>query len=134
MTDITIGSFTLQADSVHRWGIAAAALAPGDSIFITATGTIDLAEKDQTIVEAACRGVAISTAAIGQPVSYLIGGSVRMGGGTVVAGIVYCVGNAPGGIAPQVDVIATEFLTVIGIAVDTAELKLGILQSGVAHA
>ncbi len=111
---------------------AAVAITAGDAVYVDSSGTLDLCENDQTATEAACAGIALNDAAIGQPVVYQVSGSINIGA-TLTAGEVYVVGAAPGAIAPVADVIATEFMTVLGVATSTSLLSLGILPSGVAH-
>ncbi|KKK74168.1 hypothetical protein LCGC14_2886510, partial [marine sediment metagenome] len=60
-------------------------------------------------------------------------GDVDMGA-ILSVGQTYIVGAGPGGIAPEADAIGGDFVTVIGVATTANLLKLGILQSGVAHA
>lgn len=109
------------------------AIVAGQTVYGLADGTVELCEKDQTAVEAACDGIALSNASPGQPVVYQVGGNIDVGA-TLAIGEVYCVGAAPGSIAPTVDVIATEFQTVLGVAITGNNLKVGIIQSGVASA
>ncbi len=135
MVDLVVVPANVQPGpgSIERTGTAAVPITAGDSVFIDSSGAIDLCENDQTIVEAACRGVALNDAAIGQPIRYVVSGEVDMGAITA-AGQVYIVGAAPGGIAPEADAIAGEFVTIIGVGVSANNIKLGITQSGVAHA
>lgn len=135
MVDLVVVPANVQPGpgSITRNGIAAAAITAGDSVYIDSTGAIDLCSNDLTIVEAASRGIALGDAAVGQHITYAVGGEVDMGAITA-AGQVYIVGAAPGGIAPEVDAVAGEFVTVLGVGVSANNIKLGILQSGVAHA
>ena len=135
MADLTVVAANVKpaASTVTKKGIAGEAISAGESVFKAADGGIELCENDQAALDAACIGVALNDAAVDQPIEYAITGDVNMGA-IMTIGQTYVVGAAPGGIAPEVDVIATEFLTVIGVATTTSNLKLGILQSGVAHA
>ena len=134
MADLTVVAANVKpaASTVTKKGIAGEAISAGESVFKAADGGIELCENDQAALDAACIGVALNDAAVDQPIEYAITGDVNMGA-IMTIGQTYVVGAAPGGIAPEVDVIATEFLTVIGVATTTSNLKLGILQSGVAH-
>lgn len=135
MTDITVVAANVKpaASTITKKGIAGEAITAGDSVFVAADGGIELCENDQTVIEAACRGVALNDAAVDQPIEYAISGDVNMGA-IMTIGSVLIVGAAAGGIAPEVDAVSGEFVTVIGVATTTSNLKLGILQSGVAHA
>ncbi|KKL16980.1 hypothetical protein LCGC14_2490120 [marine sediment metagenome] len=134
MADLTVVAANVKpaASTVTKKGIAGESISAGESVFKAADGGIELCENDQAALDAACIGVALNDAAVDQPIEYAITGDVNMGA-IMTIGQTYVVGAAPGGIAPEVDVIATEFLTVIGVATTTSNLKLGILQSGVAH-
>ncbi len=135
MADLVVVAANVQptGSTVTRRGIAAVAITAGDSVYVDSSGEIDLCENDQTAVEAACRGVALNDAAANQPVEYATGGEVNMGS-ILSAGQVYVVGAGAGGIAPEADPGTGNFVTVIGVATSATNLKLGINQSGVAHA
>jgi hypothetical protein len=55
-------------------------------------------------------------------------------GAILSIGETYIVGAAAGGIAPEADAVAGNFVTILGVATTSNLLKMGILQSGVAHA
>lgn len=83
---------------------------------------------------AAAVGVALNDSADDQPVFYAIGGDVTYNAGMTV-GTVYCVsGNAAGAIAPVADLGSGDFVTVLGVASTTSNLKLTPAASGVAIA
>ena len=121
------------SDAVTKRGIAGEPITAGDSIFVATDLEIELCEKDQTAADAACKGVALNDAALSQPIEYAVSGSVDMGA-ILAIGQTYIVGAGPGGIAPEADASVGNFTTVVGIATTANLLKLGILQSGVAHA
>jgi len=75
----------------------------------------------------------VPDAAAGQPGTYQISGVIDLGA-TLTRGEVYAVGAAAGGIAPVADPTTGDFMTVLGVAITTANLKIGINQSGVASA
>ena len=135
MADLVVVAANVQPTSStqSRRGTAAVAIDAGQSVYIDSSNEIDLCEFDQTSVEAACRGVALNDAAAGQPVEYAVSGEVDMGA-ILSTGQTYIVGAGAGGIAPEADAGAGNFVTVVGVAVSSNNLKLGILQSGVAHA
>lgn len=135
MADLTVIAANVKpgTDTVTKRGIAGEAINAGESVFVAADGGIELCENDQAALDAACVGVSLNDAAADQPIEYGFSGTVNMGA-ILAIGQVYIVGAAPGGIAPEGDAVATEFVTVVGVATTTSLLKLGILQSGVAHA
>lgn len=135
MADISVTPASVQpaAGSVSKRGIAGEAINAGQSVFEAADGDIELCENDQAALEAAAVGIALNDAAAGQPIEYNITGDVTFNA-VLAAGQIYIVGAAPGGIAPEADAVAGEFVTVLGVGTSTTNLKMGILQSGVAHA
>lgn len=135
MTDLTVVAANVKpgTSAVTQRGIAGEAITAGDSVFIAADGGVELCEKDVTVLEAACVGVALNDAAVDQPVEFAVTGIVDMGA-ILAVGETYIVGAGPGGIAPETDGAVGNFMTVIGVGVTTNNLKLGILQSGIAHA
>lgn len=135
MADLTVVASNVKpgTDTVTKRGIAGEAISAGQSVFKAADGGIELCENDQAALDAACIGLSLNDAAVDQPIEYGVTGDVDMGA-ILAIGQTYIVGAAPGGIAPEGDAVAGEFVTVIGVATTTNLLKLGLLQSGVAHA
>ena len=135
MTDLVVTAANVLegASARKQTGVAGATIAQGQSVYVDTAGQLQAALKGVDSASAAAVGVALSAAEAGQPVVYQSGGEVDVGA-TLVVGETYVVGAAAGGIAPIADVIATEFATILGIATGAGVLKLGILQSGVAHA
>jgi hypothetical protein len=135
MVDLTVVAANVKpgSDAVTKTGIAGEAISAGQSIFPAADGEIELAEKDQAAAEAASTGIALNDAAVLQPITYIITGTIDMGA-ILAIGETYIVGAGPGGIAPEADAGVGDFVTILGVAISANNLKIGILQSGVAHA
>ena len=135
MADLTVVAANVQpgTSTISKRGIAGEAIGAGDSVFEASDGGMELAENDIDAASAAARGIALNGAAIGQPIEYAASGDIDMGA-IMTIGQVYIVGAGPGGIAPEVDAGAGDFVTILGVATTTSNLKLGITQSGVAHA
>ncbi len=112
---------------------AGAVITQGDSVYVDTSGQMQAALKGVDAASAAAVGIALNSAESGQPVTFQSGGELDVGS-TLVVGETYVVGAAAGGIAPVADVISTEFATILGIATAAGVLKMGVLQSGVAHA
>lgn len=112
---------------------AGAQITQGDSVFLDTSDQLQAAEKAVDAASAAAVGIALNSGEAGQPVTFQSGGEIDVGS-VLVVGETYVVGAAAGGIAPIADVVSTEFSTILGIATAAGILKLGILQSGVAHA
>lgn len=135
MADLVVVAANVKPGSsaVSKRGIAGEGITAGDSVFEAADGGIELCEHDQTILEAASVGVALNDAAVDQPIEYIVTGDIDMGA-ILSIGQTYIVGAGPGGIAPEADAGVGDFVTVLGVATTVNNLKMGILQSGVAHA
>lgn len=112
---------------------AGATIAQGESVYVDSVGQLKGALKAVDAESAAAVGIALNAAESGQPCTFQSGGEIDVGA-TLVVGETYVVGAAAGGIAPVADVISTEFSTILGIATASGVLKMGVLQSGVAHA
>ncbi len=135
MVDLVVVAANVKpgSDAVTKRGIAGEAITAGDSVFKATDGQIELAEHDLTAADAASVGIALNDAALDQPIEYAITGTIDMGA-ILAVGQVYIVGAAAGGIAPEADAGIGDFVTVLGVATTVNIFKLGILQSGVAHA
>ncbi len=135
MADYTPPGALPSTDAVWRWGIADVAIAHAQTVYVAANGRVALCEKDQTIIEAACVGVSLNSAAAGQPIAYQISGQLTHGGSTYPgSGEVVIVGAGPGALAPEVDATTGDFSTVVGVSCGGQCLQLQIVPSGVAHA
>lgn len=130
---VTAASVVPGSGAIVKNGIAGEAITAGQSVFEATDGDIELAEFDTVVADAAAVGIALNDAAVGQHITYAIGGNVTFNA-VLAAGQVYIVGAAPGGIAPEVDAAAGNFVSVLGVGLSTTSLKMGILHSGVAHA
>ena len=135
MVDLVVVAANVKpgSDAVTKRGIAGEAITAGDSVFEATDRQIELAEHDLTAADAAAVGIALNDAALDQPIEYAITGTIDMGA-ILAVGQVYIVGAAAGGIAPEADAGIGDFVTVLGVATTVNIFKLGILQSGVAHA
>lgn len=135
MADLTVVPANVKpgADLVTKRGIAGEAITAGQAVFKATDGEFELCEKDQAVEDAACVGVALANAAPLQPFEYGITGTIDMGS-ILAVGETYIVGAGPGGLAPEADGVTGNFVTIVGVAISANNLKLGILQSGVAHA
>jgi hypothetical protein len=112
---------------------AGASITQGMSVYVDGSDQLQPAQKGVDAATAAAVGIALGAGEAGQPVTYQSGGEMDVGA-TLTVGETYVVGAAGGGIAPIGDVIATEFATILGVATAAGVLKMGVLQSGVAHA
>lgn len=118
----------------------------GGTIAVTAGETItagELVYKDTsdsnkykkaivtTAATATLAGIALNGASDGQPLTVQTSGNVNPGA-TVIVGEIYIVSNTAGGIAPEADGVTGDFITTLGVGTTSSNIKIGILQSGVA--
>ena len=130
---VTAANVLAAANATKKTGVAGAAITAGDSLYADSTDGNKLkpALHSGTEEQAECVGVALNDAADEQPAHYLSEGDLNPGA-TVAVGTAYAVGAAAGGIAPIVDVGTGDFMTIIGIATTTSNLKLRLAVGGVA--
>lgn len=90
-----------------------------------------LGNCETSATTAAVVGLALTSGADGQPGTIITGGNMTCD--NVVAGETYILSTA-GKICPITDVAMNDYVTIIGVATSTTNLKLGILASGTRHA
>lgn len=112
---------------------ASAAVTAGQAIRVSG-GTVAPAQADSLANTVGAAGIALASAAIGQPVSYVTGGTVDMGAVFAVGDVVVLSAAAAGGIAPVADLASTNAVVVMGIATTSNLLKLDLNNSGVVKA
>lgn len=80
-------------------------------------------------------GIALNGGADGQPGVVQTGGDINLGA-TLSVGKVYVLSGTAGGIMPIDDAVAsgTLYCSVIGVAISTSILRMGIINSGVEYA
>lgn len=139
MADISITASAVVAGngSQKKTGIAGAAIAAGDIVYLdaTTTGKWQLADSDAAAAEArgqtANLGVALNSAAANQPVSVLTGGPVTVGA-VLTAGTAYYLSDTPGKLCPVADITGGDYFTLIGLAASASVLNVDPQYSGVA--
>lgn len=137
MADITITAASVVAGAGARTenGIAGAAVTAGQIVFLDSatTGKWQLADADAATAAARGQGkigVALNGAALNQPLAVQTEGPITIGA-TVVAGTAYYLSPTPGGIAPLADILAGDYVTLVGIATSASVIKLDFQYSGV---
>lgn len=134
MADVSITAANVIAGSTAQQanGIAGVAITAGQVVaFDSSVGTVKLADVNSASVwQRTPIGVALNTAAAGQPVVYQTGGDITVGG-TLVAGTAYYASGTPGGVRPQADNITGDYPALLGLATSTTVLRIGINAPGV---
>ena len=135
MADLTItAANVLQTDGNFTDGTAGATITAGQTVYLDATtNRWKLAQADGTSAEASLRGVALHGASNGQPLRVLTSGRYNPGA-TVAVGTVYVVSATAGGIAPIADLVATNYVSILGVGTTTSEITVSLCNSGVQKA
>jgi len=133
MTDISItpASVVKGTGAKTRQGFSAAALLAGEVVYRD-TNTFGKTDSDGAAALRVVDGICLNSApGAGQPVTVQYEGLITIGG-TVVVGTVYVSSDTPGGIMPAADLETGDYVSIIGVGVSATQIKLGILNSGVA--
>lgn len=134
MADLTITAADVQTTtSTRTWqGIAGATVTAGQPVYADAADSNKYKPADaDASATAAAVGVAVHGAAAGQPLIVAQYGSLTLSA-VMTAGEVYCVSTTAGGIAPVGDLTTGNYVTVLGVATTTSNLKLGLNASATA--
>lgn len=126
---VTASSVVPQAGATIKSGTAGEAISAGELVYLnTTTNTIDLADAN-ALASAAVVGIAVCSAATGQPVSFVSAGPVALGS-ILTAGAVYVLSSTAGGLAPVADLSSTEYTSIIGVASSATVLNVKINNTG----
>lgn len=134
MADLSITAAsvaTLSGKSTRTVGTAGGTITAGMPVYINASNAVVAAANTSALLAEAV-GIALNGASSGQPVSYQTRGNINLGA-TIAIGKVYVL-SAAGLISPVDDVVATDFVTVLGVGITASNFKIGIVVAGVAAA
>lgn len=129
MTDVAItpANVLAGAGATLEHGTAGEAIAQGKVVYrAEADKRYKLADNNSATAEARVpRGIALNSAATGQPLTILKAGPLTIGG-TVVANTAYYLGDTPGGICPVADLTpgAGEYVALVGMATSTGAIDV----------
>jgi len=134
MSDLSVtpANVVAAAGASVQYGTAGATITAGQLVYKdSADGRIKLARAN-VAGTAELVGVSQNGAANGQPISYIVGGDYNPGA-TVTVGTVYDLSAAAaGGVAPEADLATTNRVSVFGVGTTTSNIKIAIINSGVA--
>ncbi|WP_442580720.1 hypothetical protein ACSBOB_01585 [Mesorhizobium sp. ASY16-5R] len=133
MADVTITAANViaGAGAEIEHGTAGATETSGQALYRDAADSrLKVSDNDGTAAARKVRGLALNSAANGQPMAIIRRGPVTIGG-TLVAGTTYCLSSTPGAICPQADVASGDDVVIIGVAMTTAILNVAIQHPGV---
>ncbi len=129
MTDLVITAANVEAVPTTvplKFGIAAEAITAGQAVHkLTSDGLIYLSDADHaTVAKRTVNGVAMNSAAAGQPVGYAGPGDTINIGATLTQGEIYVLSGAAGGVAPEADLSSGEQVCIIGVGLSAANMLL----------
>lgn len=134
MTDIvvTAASVLAGANASRETSTAGETIAAGQVVYkASATGKWQLADNNSATIEArTAHGIALDSAAAGQPVTVQKAGDITLGGG-LVAGTAYYLSATPGALCPVADVVTGSAVCQIGLAKSATVLAIAIQAPGV---
>lgn len=131
---ITAANVVPGATAKTRAGTAGAAVTPGQPLYEAADGKWYPADCDSATAAARSPlGLALNTAAAGQPVDVVRGGPVILGA-VLTAGVGYYLSATAGGICPVADLASGDYPVFLGFAISASVLDVTIVEAGVALA
>lgn len=112
-----------------------ATIAAGQTVYLDTTDNeYKLADANGSETTAKTRGIAV-TPGVDAGYGYIAtGGDIILVGTTMAVGGVYVQSGTAGGIAPEADLVASDYVTTLGIATTATQLNLKIQISGTQHA
>jgi hypothetical protein len=140
MADLSITAAEVVPDTAQiKTGIAGEAITVGMSVYKKASDGKLYKAIDTSAAAAAAVGIASSScSAANQSITYQKSGTIVLGASASVAqGAVYVVSGTAGGIAPEADAGAGNYLTILGVGDASDGIVMptnGPHASGVAHA
>lgn len=131
---ITVASVQVASTISLTRGVAGATIAAGDALYVDASDSNKLKLAVATSAAAAVfAGIATHAALAGQPILYIPAGAITIGA-TLAVGTVYVVSATAGKICPVADLVAGNYLTIIGMPSSTTVLEVYPKASGTALA
>lgn len=131
MPDVTVVAAEVLPDAgtVKVAGIAGAAITAGQALYLdTTTDTWKLADANGAAALNVLGGIALTSAAAGQPVFVATDGTLDPGF-TVGIGSVYILSGTAGGIAPVADLTTGWKTSIVGVGITASQLRLRIYNA-----
>jgi hypothetical protein len=109
--------------------IAGEAVTRGQPVYENAADSDKAYVADaNTLAKITVKGIALNDAAASQPVRVLISGSLGFGA-ILTVGKIYCNSATAGSICPSADLTTGDYVSILGVATTTGNLKVQILNS-----
>jgi hypothetical protein len=136
MADLTITASAVvpAATASLGRGTAGATITQGQTLYLDSTTlTYMLADADDSSATATVAGVAINAASSGQPVDFIVSGSLTLAvtSGNLTAGEIYVLSGTAGGIAVEGDLASDDYVSIIGVGTSTTTMAISFNNSGV---
>jgi hypothetical protein len=126
---VTAASVVRTANTAISEGTAGGSITAGMAVYIDTADSSKLKACDADVsATSVAAGIALHGAANGQPLKYATGGNLTFNT-AFTTGDVVCVSTTAGGICPYADLASGDFVTVLGIATSTSNLRLQINAS-----
>lgn len=133
MATYTFTSGSVLPAGATQGALAGEAINAGELVYLDpADGKARLAECDGTIEKAKVAGIAVNSAAAGQPVSFAATGEITVDEFAFLGvGLVVVLSPTPGKCMDVADMVDTQFLTVIGWSTAADKLRINLAHSGI---
>jgi hypothetical protein len=136
MSNLSITAASVQVASTIPLtrGVAGATIAAGDALYVDTSDSNKMKLAVATSAAAAVfAGIATHAALAGQPILYIPAGAITIGA-TLHVGTIYVVSATAGKICPAADLVAGNYVTIIGMPSSTTVLEVYPKSSGTALA
>jgi hypothetical protein len=135
MSDLSItAANVVQLSGNPTTGVAGVAITAGQSVYQNPGSNSYLLAKANSGTTAAqsATGIALNSAAAGQPVTVMTSGTYTVGATVTVGGVYVLSGATAGGIAPIADLTSGWFTQIVLVGLTATTAKLTLVSAGVA--
>jgi hypothetical protein len=135
MSDLSItAANVVQLSGNPTTGVAGVAMTAGQSVYQNPGSNNYLLAKSNSGTTAAqsATGIALNSAAAGQPVTVMTSGTYTVGATVTVGGVYVLSGATAGGIAPIADLTSGWFTQIVLVGLTATTAKLTLVSAGVA--
>jgi len=129
---ITAANVAAAAGAKLEYVTAGGTITAGMPVYKASDGDYEAADAS-ALATSKVAGIALNNASDGQPLTIIGEGDLNPGA-VVAVGTIYVLSATAGGIAPDADILSTEFISIVGVADTTSNIKVKISNSEVAHA
>lgn len=128
---ITAANVVPASTATRKTGTAGEAITAGMPVYIDASDNYKLKKADDTTAaKSAAVGIACNDAAAGQPLSYVEEGDLAVGA-VLTVGVAYGLSDNAGKIRPLSDNASGDYVTKLGLATTTSNLRVKVEALGV---